>query len=119
MVNTWLRAQLNVAMTCTLSVLMASTVSCATSSRGRPHEDQMAAWYHRIQVEEAKIDVAASALDRDLSQAERQKSLIALKDAAQRICNTAVLIGETDAELRCQMARRHSHAALATAQDDD
>lgn len=115
----WFRTQRKVATTLTLSVFLASSVGCATSSRTSPHEDQIASWYHRIQVEEAKIDVVASALDRDLTQAERQKSLIALKDAAQRICNTAVLIGETDAELRCQMARRHAHAARATSQNDD
>ena len=79
---------------------------CATTRVGRPHEDQLSKWYHRIQVEEARIEVATSTLGRPIAEAQRQEAMFAINDATVRICDAATLIGETDAELRCQMARR-------------
>ena len=88
-------------------VLLLGLSSCATASSGRPHEDQLSAWYHRIQMQEARIEVSKNTLEQAATQAQRQEALIAINDAARRICDTAVLIGETDAELRCQLARRY------------
>jgi len=80
---------------------------CATTREGQPHEDQRSAWYHRIQIEESKIEVAHSNLAHAATESDRQAARTELAHCAKRICDTAALIGETDADLRCQMARRH------------